>query len=583
MKKWLMLFAAALFMLLSASALAVSGECTYYSQNGDHSWNQIEVGMPGCTEDGYYVLKCTVCGTTKKEITGEAYGHTWEKTKVVEATCTEAGYIEYTCSECGEKEPEDVMPYGHYWVKSAEVAGTCTHPSYIHYKCANGCGDTKTDTIKVPGHDWKDLYELQPATCTLAGSMKTECKVCGEVGTRIAEIIPHEYGEWIVTKDVDNGMCVRIRSCIMCGKQEAEEFYPEGTLYRGISAKQAVKDLQTMLVDCGYLNDKIDGVFGKKTEQAVKDFQKKNNIGADGIAWPQTIRLLSTEWERLMGISATPTPTAAPTAVPTPEPTVAATIAPEHISCTIIVNEDGSEEIAYCENHSILMEMCDALLAAASTDSSRIRALNQSRNLWTEEVNLLYETWMTASEEADKATIAEGKAMFESYLASQEAIWKIQYRNKPGTVAEKVNELLVDQCVSLCGMISGFSGEQVSTEKGYVSVGLVDGWYLGESTSNDAIILYNDAVGSNTSTWVTITDSQMNGIEQAKQIAKFAYVGGEFSEIEIGVNSFYYIANDDGTVFSLIAETSTGKSIKIDGRNCTVDQAMLMLETIEIY
>ena len=582
MKRWLIVFAAAFFMLLYANALAETGECTYYTQNGDHSWNQIEVGMPSCTEEGYYVLKCTVCGTTKKEITGEAYGHTWEKTKVVEATCTDAGYIEYTCSECGEKEPEDIMPYGHYWVKSAEVAGTCTHPSYIHYECGNGCGDTKTDTIKAPGHDWKDLYELQPATCTLAGSMKTECKVCGEVGSRLAAIIPHEFGDWTVTKNVDNGMCVRIRSCIMCGKQEAEEFYPEGTLYRGISAKQAVKDLQMMLVDCGYLNDKIDGVFGKKTEQAVKDFQKKNGIRADGIAWPQTIWLLSIEWERLMGISATPTPTAVPTIAPTPVPTVEAAIEPQYASCTRIVNADGSEETVYCENHSILMEMCDALLAAASTDSSRNRALNQSRILWTEEVNLLYESWMTVSEEADQATIANGKAIFESYLASQEAVWKIQYRNKPGTVAEKVNELLVDQCVSLCGIIGGLGGEQASTEQGYVSVSLVDGWYLAESFSADTIKLCNDAVGVNDSTWVTITDSQKNDVDRTKQIAKFAYVGGEFAELEIGENSFYYIENADGTVFSLIAETSTGMAIKIDGRNCTLDQAMTMLETIVI-
>lgn len=582
MKRWLIVFAAAFFVLLSANALAVTGECTYYAQNGDHSWNQIEVGMPGCTEDGYYVLKCTVCGTTKKEITGEAYGHTWEKTKVVEATCTEAGYVEYTCSECGEKEPEDVMPYGHYWVKCAEVAGTCTHPSYIHYECGNGCGDTKTDTIKAPGHDWKDLYELQPATCTLAGSMKTECKVCGEVGSRIAEIIPHEFGEWIVTKNVDNGMCVRIRSCIMCNKQEAEELYPEGTLYRGVSAKQAVKDLQMMLVDCGYLNDKVDGVFGKKTEQAVKDFQKKNGIGADGIAWPQTIRLLSMEWERLMGISATQTPTVAPTIAPTPVPTVEPTIEPEYVSCARIINEDGSEEIVFCENHSILMEMCDALLAAASTDSSRNRALSQNRILWTEEVNLLYESWMAISEDTDQATIANGKAMFESYLASQEAVWKIQYRNKPGTVAEKVNELLVDQCVNLCGIIGGLGGEHASTEQGYVSISLVDGWYLAESVSTDAIKLCNDTVGLNDSTWVTITDSQKSNLDLTKQIAKFAFVGGEFTELEIGGNSFYYIANDDGTVFSLIAETSTGMAIKIDSRNCTLDQAMTMLETIEI-
>lgn len=584
MKKLLVFYAAILLVLMSNTALAVSGECSYYAQNGDHSWNQIEVALPSCTEDGYYVLKCAECAETKTESTGEAFGHTWEKTKVVEATCTDAGYIEYTCSECGEYEPEEVMPYGHVWEKSGEVVGTCTHPSYIHYSCANGCGDTKTDTIKAPGHTWKDLYEIQPATCTLAGSMKTECTVCSEIGTRIIDIIKHEYADWIITKAVDNGMCVRIRNCIMCGKQEAEEFYPEGTLYRGIKSKQAVKDLQTMLADCGYLNDKVDGVFGKKTEQAVKAFQIEAGISADGVAWPQTIGRLNVEWEAMMGISVTPTPV--PTPMPTPRP--AATEEPvqemnNSLCCVRIENEEGSEKIAYCTDHLVLLEMCEALMNAATTNDSRTRALNQCRNLWMEEVDLLYAEWILRAEEADKATVENGRAMFESYVASQEALWNMQYKKNPTLVVEKVNELLIDQCISICGIVGEINKDQITTENGFVGIELVDGWYVGEAMSNDSITLYNDAIGSASSTWITVTDSQLgSGVEQAKQIAMFAYVGGQFTETQIGENLYYYIANSSGTVFTLVAETSTGKAMKVDGRNCTLEQAMSLIEMIEI-
>ncbi|MBE5774257.1 MAG: peptidoglycan-binding protein [Clostridiales bacterium] len=381
-------------------------------------------------------------------------------------------------------------------------------------------------------------------------------------------------------------MCYRIRTCIMCGKENADEFYPEGTLYRNVkNEKQAVKDLQTMLTDCGYLNDKIDGVFGKKTEQAVKSFQADAGIKADGIAWPQTISRLNTEWELMMGFSATPAPvvTLIPKPVATATPGIVFETEEVYDRCSCIVNPDGSEEIVYCENHQTLVEMGEALMAAATTDSLKTRALNQMKSLWTEEMNLLYDGWIAASGEADQETIINGRKMFEAYAEAQEALWKMQYRNNSAAVAEKVVELLVDQCVSLCGIAEVSEGANASTPKGYVGVSLVDGWYVGEPKANDAITLHNDGVGPNTSTWITITDTQTGaGIEQAKQIVMFAYVGGEFTEIEIGDNSFHYIANSDGTVFTLIAETSTGKAMKVDGRNCTLEQAMSLLETIVI-
>lgn len=584
MRRFLLWFMVALLIMIANTALAVSGECTYYAQNGDHDWNQVDAQMPSCTTDGYYVLKCNVCGTTHQEITEGAWGHDWQQAQVVDATCTKAGYIRFVCNECSEEKFQEISPSGHAWSQTAVVNGTCTSPSYIHYSCDNSCGDTKTDTIKAPGHTWKDLYEVQPATCTLAGTMKTECKVCGEVGTRIIEITEHDYADWVVTKAVDNGMCVRIRSCIVCGKQDAEEFYPDGTLYRGIQAKQAVKDLQTMLTDCGYLNDKVDGVFGKKTEQAVKAFQKEEGIGADGIAWPQTIGLLTVKWETMMGISSTSTPVPAPVLTPTPAATEEPVQEMDDSACCVrFENEDGSEEIVYCTDHLVLLEMCEALMNAATTNDSRTRALNQCRNLWLEEVDLLYAEWISVAEEADKVTIENGKAMFESYLASQEALWNMQYKRNPALAAEKVKELLIDQCVSICGIIGEMNKDQISTEKGFVSIELVDGWYVGEKTFNDSITLHNDAIGSSSSTWITVTDSQMgNGIEQAKQIATFAYVDAQFTETQIGENLFYYITNSDGTVFTLVAETSTGKAMKVDGRNCTLEQAMSLLETIEI-
>ena len=46
--------------------------------------------------------------------------------------------------------------------------------------------------------------------------------------------------------------------------------------------------MQKRLKELGYLEDKADGVYGKKTEDAVKAFQKRNGLKADGVAGKDT-------------------------------------------------------------------------------------------------------------------------------------------------------------------------------------------------------------------------------------------------------------------------------------------------------
>ncbi len=55
------------------------------------------------------------------------------------------------------------------------------------------------------------------------------------------------------------------------------------TLSMGMSGIE-VKKLQETLAAKGYIIDNINGAYGAKTRDAVKQFQKENNIQADGIA-----------------------------------------------------------------------------------------------------------------------------------------------------------------------------------------------------------------------------------------------------------------------------------------------------------
>ena len=53
-----------------------------------------------------------------------------------------------------------------------------------------------------------------------------------------------------------------------------------------------IRDVQQALKNAGYYDGKIDGVKGKNTKKAVKDFQKANGLKADGVVGSRTWDLL---------------------------------------------------------------------------------------------------------------------------------------------------------------------------------------------------------------------------------------------------------------------------------------------------
>lgn len=55
------------------------------------------------------------------------------------------------------------------------------------------------------------------------------------------------------------------------------------------SRGQEVTNIQTRLKNWGYYSWSIDGIYGWRTANAVKEFQRKNGLTADGIAGPATL------------------------------------------------------------------------------------------------------------------------------------------------------------------------------------------------------------------------------------------------------------------------------------------------------
>lgn len=66
----------------------------------------------------------------------------------------------------------------------------------------------------------------------------------------------------------------------------------EAVLSKMGSRGSEVRTIQTKLKNWGYFFDKIDGIYGEKTRDAVIWFQKKNGLTADGIAGPATLKAM---------------------------------------------------------------------------------------------------------------------------------------------------------------------------------------------------------------------------------------------------------------------------------------------------
>lgn len=63
-------------------------------------------------------------------------------------------------------------------------------------------------------------------------------------------------------------------------------------LYKKGASGQTVKEIQSKLRDWGYYRGPVDGIYGSKTEEAVKYFQRKNGLNADGQVGNQTLAAL---------------------------------------------------------------------------------------------------------------------------------------------------------------------------------------------------------------------------------------------------------------------------------------------------
>ena len=139
-----------------------------------------------------------------------------------------------------------------------------------------------------------------------------------------------------------------------------------------------VESMQSRLNELGYYSDKVNGYFGVATEDALRAFQKKNQISEDSVFNVEDRDLLYSP-EARPKIDPTPTPSPKPTPKPTKKPTTtkkptstssggssatdapSVTDAPSEPESPVVTEAPVTEDVSYSASYS-----ADGLISVAS-------------------------------------------------------------------------------------------------------------------------------------------------------------------------------------------------------------------------
>ena len=113
---------------------------------------------------------------------------------------------------------------------------------------------------------------------------------------------------------------------------------PSAKVRQGASGQNA-RLVQERLIELGYLKGKADGKFGKESVKALKAFQTKHDLKADGVAGAQTYEALFSHLALRADYEATPIPMATPPAADADLNTTAPSYPPITQSNVVVIRQ----------------------------------------------------------------------------------------------------------------------------------------------------------------------------------------------------------------------------------------------------
>ncbi len=236
--------------------------CQYFYQTDyvdalGHKYETV-VKEPTCTEEGYVINICTVCGF-KDNVNREwinATGHnvdTWER--ISESTCTVRGMEKGFCSNCNQYVYQYDNPLGHnYSELKVDYEATCTKDGRKSKECLRCGNKTAIETIPALGHSYSEWKQIDNVKCGEYGKFERVCLNCGEKNYMSAPGA-HTYTiEYNVVEPTCTTAGSRTVECSECGKTTDEIIPAKGHSYTSEITKPATQTttgIKTYTCKCG--------------------------------------------------------------------------------------------------------------------------------------------------------------------------------------------------------------------------------------------------------------------------------------------------------------------------------------------
>ena len=137
------------------------------------------------------------------------------------------------------------------------------------------------------GSSGADVRDLQTNLTTLGYYW---AEITGNFGSKTEDaVIRFQKAKGLTADGVAGSKTIAAINSAVAGKGGAVSSSSSSKTLQLNSQGDAVSQLQTDLKALGYYYAEITGNFGSKTEAAVKEFQKKNDLTADGVAGAKTL------------------------------------------------------------------------------------------------------------------------------------------------------------------------------------------------------------------------------------------------------------------------------------------------------
>ena len=173
-------------------------------------------------EEGMTITADTKIYSTWKH---DGEGHNYIET-IVAPTCTEKGYTLHTCSICGDEfktnyKDELWHTFGEWIIDSDS---TCSEHGARHRVC-KVCGFTENAVVEKKGHNYEGTVIKEP-TCTENGVMSLVCSVCGARMQESISVVPHDYQKVYAEKDYIEWLDIEFSGIIWgCNEGKTEYWY----------------------------------------------------------------------------------------------------------------------------------------------------------------------------------------------------------------------------------------------------------------------------------------------------------------------------------------------------------------------